>query len=288
MSNQPKGNYDPTHPDPDETLKPGSPGWEDFMRSPYQGQYRGPWQPSSQPGPYDQRPVPYDQQSVSRVQQSKPYDQQSGPYAQQPPYGPYSSPYPAEPYSAQPPAQQRTPRPMEPYARSYYENPYPEAPAPSPSPQLLGSPRPAVGFGRAIKLLFKNYGVFHGRASRSEYWWTVLFNFLVILVLDALYGMITDGASVFDSSSNYAGMDDDSVFWAELVLLLFLVYVLATLIPNLAVVWRRLHDTDRSGGLYFLTLIPYIGAIIVLVILLLRSHPQAWQRYDTGKLPAAS
>lgn len=45
--------------------------------------------------------------------------------------------------------------------------------------------RPHVSFGRAVKLFFKNYAVFNGRASRSEYWWVILFSSLVGMVLES-------------------------------------------------------------------------------------------------------
>lgn len=46
--------------------------------------------------------------------------------------------------------------------------------------------RPHVDFGRAVKLFFKNYAVFNGRASRSEYWWIFLFSILVEMILNAI------------------------------------------------------------------------------------------------------
>lgn len=43
------------------------------------------------------------------------------------------------------------------------------------------------------------------------------------------------------------------------------IYLLATLLPNLAVSIRRLHDTDRSGFWILLNLIPVIGWIVLIV-----------------------
>lgn len=42
-------------------------------------------------------------------------------------------------------------------------------------------------------------------------------------------------------------------------------YSLATLVPGLAVAWRRLHDIGKSGGYWFFILIPLVGPIILLV-----------------------
>jgi uncharacterized membrane protein YhaH (DUF805 family) len=43
------------------------------------------------------------------------------------------------------------------------------------------------------------------------------------------------------------------------------IYGLATIIPSLAVLVRRLHDTNRSGGWFFIAFVPLVGAIILLV-----------------------
>ena len=48
-------------------------------------------------------------------------------------------------------------------------------------------------------------------------------------------------------------------------LILYVIYGLAMLVPSLAVAFRRLHDTDKSGWLILIGLIPLVGAIILLV-----------------------
>ena len=75
----------------------------------------------------------------------------------------------------------------------------------------------------------KKYAVFSGRSRRMEYWYFVLFNIIVSIVLgtiDALLGTLGSGMGVG---------------------LLSGIYSLAVLIPSLAVTVRRLHDIDRSG-----------------------------------------
>jgi uncharacterized membrane protein YhaH (DUF805 family) len=44
-----------------------------------------------------------------------------------------------------------------------------------------------------------------------------------------------------------------------------MVFSLLTFLPGLAVAARRLHDTNRSGWLQLLILIPVIGWILVIV-----------------------
>ncbi|MDN4613864.1 DUF805 domain-containing protein [Leifsonia sp. F6_8S_P_1B] len=43
------------------------------------------------------------------------------------------------------------------------------------------------------------------------------------------------------------------------------VYMLALIVPMLAITWRRLHDVNSSGGLFFFGLIPLIGPIMLLI-----------------------
>lgn len=56
-------------------------------------------------------------------------------------------------------------------------------------------PTRKIGFGEAVKLFFKNYVNFSGRATRSEYWWVYLFNNIVYMVLGILFA-ISGGSSL--------------------------------------------------------------------------------------------
>jgi uncharacterized membrane protein YhaH (DUF805 family) len=50
---------------------------------------------------------------------------------------------------------------------------------------------------------------------------------------------------------------------------------LATIVPSLAVTWRRLHDVGRSGNYFFFILIPIAGIIMLLIQLTKDSEPEA-------------
>lgn len=50
---------------------------------------------------------------------------------------------------------------------------------------------------------------------------------------------------------------------------------LATCVPSLAVVWRRLHDINLSGAFFFLVFVPYVGALALMVLTLIDSKPGA-------------
>jgi uncharacterized membrane protein YhaH (DUF805 family) len=103
----------------------------------------------------------------------------------------------------------------------------------------------------------KQYATFGGRARRKEYWFFMLFNVLAIVVL-----------SVLDVMVGTFSMEAEIGLFSGL-------YALAMLIPGLAVLVRRLHDTDRSGWWVLLNLIPVIGALVILVFTLLDSQPGA-------------
>jgi uncharacterized membrane protein YhaH (DUF805 family) len=97
-----------------------------------------------------------------------------------------------------------------------------------------------MGFVQAISSGFVKYFNFRDRSSRSEYWYWFLFNVIVSVV-----------AAIVDSQLN--GQIVSSIFQ------------LATTIPTLAVGVRRLHDIDHSGWWILISLIPLIGAIILVV-----------------------
>ena len=101
----------------------------------------------------------------------------------------------------------------------------------------------------------KKYAVFSGRSRRMEYWYFVLFNIIVGVVL-ALIDMLL---GTFSAVSNIG--------------LLSGIYSLAVLIPTLAVMVRRLHDIDRTGWWILINLIPLIGTIVLLVFALTPGTP---------------
>ena len=112
-----------------------------------------------------------------------------------------------------------------------------------------------MDFMTSVKTCFSKYVTFSGRAQRSEFWWFVLFTFVVSMVLSVvdsvLFGTTTTTATSFESST------DTPIFSG--------LFSLAVLLPGISVAVRRLHDTDRSGWWYWLLLIPLIGFIILVV-----------------------
>lgn len=140
--------------------------------------------------------------------------------------------------------------------------------------------RPAaqVGFVEAIKLGFRKYGTFAGRATRAEYWWWYLFSILVFLPL-YLVALVAAAASA-PSGTTTQGTTGGSAAGAGIALVLLVVMLvvgLALLVPSISVMVRRLHDTGKSGWWYWISLVPFVGGIILLVLLVMESTPGANQ-----------
>ncbi|MDI1254652.1 MAG: DUF805 domain-containing protein [Flavobacterium sp.] len=103
------------------------------------------------------------------------------------------------------------------------------------------------------KVVFENFANFDGRARRSEFWYFIL-AFYIFVALLILVGVALTAAT----QSAGVGM----VFF-----ILYILYALLNVIPNIAVIVRRLHDVGKSGWYYFIILIPIIGSIWMLILL---------------------
>ncbi|GAC1562808.1 MAG: DUF805 domain-containing protein [Vulcanimicrobiaceae bacterium] len=107
--------------------------------------------------------------------------------------------------------------------------------------------------------VLRSFANFTGRAGRREYWSFVLVNLLIVLaaeipiyVLDLLFG------------------------WNVLSMLLGIavgIFALVTLVPSIAALVRRLHDTGRTGWWVLVALVPVIGGLALLVLSVLEGTP---------------
>ena len=102
-----------------------------------------------------------------------------------------------------------------------------------------------MNFQDAIQTCFSKYADFKGRATRSEYWWFVLF----IVLASAAASLI---------SQSLSGL-----------------FSLAVLLPSFAAATRRLHDTDRSGWWQLVVVVPLVGWIVLIVWLAQESKTQS-------------
>jgi len=133
-------------------------------------------------------------------------------------------------------------------------------------------------FGQAIANGFKNYVTWKGRATRAEYWWWALFTFIVTLPFSIIDNVSSREAlqAAVESGDQRAALV--AVFGPTFFILMLVSLVL--FLPSLAVTIRRLHDIDRSGGWFWIVLVPIAGSIVLLVFALLPSTPDK-NRFDS-------
>jgi uncharacterized membrane protein YhaH (DUF805 family) len=132
-----------------------------------------------------------------------------------------------------------------------------------------------------VKRAFVKGFRFHGRASRAEYWWFALFTFLVLFGLSIptyIVGVTTsrDGCQIPGPA-------------AVPMLIVLALFWLAAVVPSISLTVRRLHDAGYSGWLVLLTLVPYVGSLIVAIFCILPPSP-AGAKYDPvapGSYPPA-
>lgn len=135
-------------------------------------------------------------------------------------------------------------------------------------------------FEEAVKTcLTAKYADFRGRASRSEFWWFYLFVYVVLFI----FALVTILLMLLEASTL------NNVCFALLMLVM-----VALMLPMLSAIVRRLHDTGRSGWWYFISIIPWIGNIILLVLLLMPSvapeakMPMKTEEKEVEKQPLAA
>ncbi|QIL50365.1 DUF805 domain-containing protein [Weissella coleopterorum] len=111
---------------------------------------------------------------------------------------------------------------------------------------------------------WKKYVDFKGRSSRSEYWFASLFNSVVILILSTLILSTTIQMPVV------SGIMPRLVS----IFIVLLIWDLATLLPNLAIIVRRLRDGGFPWGFVFFLLIPYVGPLVILIFMFMPTKIQ--------------
>ena len=139
----------------------------------------------------------------------------------------------------------------------------------------IAEPLYGATFGQAVKRFFMKYATFSGRASRSEYWWWQLATTLVYTVV----GLVSIVVGVASGELN----PDGDVFYlgtaASVGVAILVIWLLVTLVPQIALTVRRLHDANFTGWLVLLRLLPSAGDVILIVLATLQSNP-AGARFD--------
>lgn len=112
-----------------------------------------------------------------------------------------------------------------------------------------------MSFVQSIQTCFSKFTTWEGRAGRAEYWWWILFTLIIYVV-----GVVIDVALKSPIPT--------------------ILLILVLLLPSIAVLVRRLHDTGRSGWWYWIGLVPLVGGIILLVFVC--SASQGPNSYGNG------
>lgn len=138
-----------------------------------------------------------------------------------------------------------------------------------------------MGFGQAISSGFSKYAVWRGRSSRSEFWFWILFTFVVSVVTNALDRIF--GFRVYDvgDADGYAVVYN-TFGWLSLLAGLVLI------LPTISVSVRRLHDTNHSGWWWWLQLLNFLcflGTIILIFAFYIKPSDPGDNSY--GPPPAA-
>jgi len=108
-----------------------------------------------------------------------------------------------------------------------------------------------------IKCL-KHYADFSGRARRKEYWMFALFSIIFLFAWLTLISVLSIGLGEQGQQSAIT-----IACWA---------YILAFLIPSLAVGVRRLHDIGKNSWWILLALIPFIGWLVLFIFFVINSE----------------
>ena len=102
---------------------------------------------------------------------------------------------------------------------------------------------------------WRHYVDFSGRSTRTEFWLFFII-FYGVIVASFLVTDILGGTALEDAADSEAF----SLAYIPMVL-----WIIAAFLPSIAVTIRRLHDSNKSGWMYLLTIIPYIGFIFFIV-----------------------
>lgn len=127
----------------------------------------------------------------------------------------------------------------------------------------------SLTFMEAIKTCYKNWNIYEGRASRSEFWYYVLFSVLCNVAVLLLGGVIVAIGYLSKDSIDWEidGFSGLKIYIAIAYFLLF-IYSLGVGLPSWSAAIRRLHDIGKSAWHWFVGLIPIVGPFILLYFFL--------------------
>lgn len=117
----------------------------------------------------------------------------------------------------------------------------------------------------AVRTCLRKYGVFSGRARAAEYW--LFYLGLAIVNVVIFVALLLPALIMMDPVTQEPGV------LGSIGSSLVAVVALGAFVPLLAAGVRRLHDTGKSGWFYLLCLVPFVGGIVIIVLLALPGEP---------------
>jgi uncharacterized membrane protein YhaH (DUF805 family) len=117
------------------------------------------------------------------------------------------------------------------------------------------------------QLVWSRFAEFDGRSRRQEYWMFSLFQFLIIF------------------AGYVVGLALMAIGIGFVILGLCFIYSLISFIPSLSVSVRRLHDTGKSGWFLLVGLIPFIGGLVLIILMATDSDPGMNEYGPNPKFP---
>jgi len=97
-----------------------------------------------------------------------------------------------------------------------------------------------------------HYADFQGKATRSEYWYFIIFSFIISIILGSIDILVINPA--LGATTTQAAQGG----------FLQVVYAFAVLLPSLSIAVRRLHDLNKSGWWLLVAFIPLVGPILLI------------------------
>ncbi|GEP20175.1 DUF805 domain-containing protein [Pediococcus argentinicus] len=115
----------------------------------------------------------------------------------------------------------------------------------------------APGVINSTKKLFRDTFKFSGRMSRADYWWATL-GFAILVTIVTVIGF-------FLLALNYEIFEDETLLGFGMIMFYAVIIVIG--FPGISACVRRLHDANHSGLMYFISWIPLVGGLILLIFM---------------------
>ena len=114
-----------------------------------------------------------------------------------------------------------------------------------------------------LRAVTRNYFKFTGRSRRAEYWSFILVTIVLLTACVIVDSYLSETIFGVDAAGapNFIPMSSGLLY-------------IYSIVPSISIVVRRLHDQGMSGWMLLLNVIPYLGGIIIFILMFFDSHRQ--------------